>query len=330
MLVLIIIILGSSFVLYTLLGGADFGAGIIETFAGKRGQKTISKAIAPVWEANHVWLILAIVILFTGFPEVYSSLSLVLHIPLMIVLIGIILRGSAFTFRQYDVIKDRSHNYFTILFKASSIITPLFLGVILGAMILGKITFDPAAGFYRKFIYPWLNMFCFSLGIFSTCLFSYIAAAFLIGETDNESEKLKYKRLTKRAMFLTFFIGIIVFAVAESNNYHLFQAFLNSKISITALLIASVLISVILKLVKHTTKFYLRAAVALQVSMIIIGWFAIQYPVLINVSSGEPLTFINTQAPYNTLLQLLIALLTGLILIIPAFVYLFRVFKMNP
>src|SRR5687768_5964304 len=111
MLILVIIILGISFILYTLLGGADFGAGIIETFAGKKGEGTISKAIAPVWEANHVWLILAVVILFTAFPRVYSSLSLVLHIPLMLVLLGIILRGTAFTFRHYDVIDDRSHKY---------------------------------------------------------------------------------------------------------------------------------------------------------------------------------------------------------------------------
>src|SRR5919202_733261 len=115
MLSLVIAILGSSFVLYTLLGGADFGAGIIETFAGKRGERAVSKAMAPVWEANHVWLILAVVILFTGFPAVYSSLSLVLHIPLMTVLLGIIFRGSAFTFRHYDVKKEGPSKYYTIL-----------------------------------------------------------------------------------------------------------------------------------------------------------------------------------------------------------------------
>src|SRR3990170_3052155 len=119
MLTLIIIILGASFVLYTILGGADFGAGIIETFAGSKGEKTISKAIAPVWEANHVWLILAIVILFSGFPQVYSAISVSLHIPLMIVLIGIVLRGSSFTFRHYDVAHDRTHNYYTVFFKVS-------------------------------------------------------------------------------------------------------------------------------------------------------------------------------------------------------------------
>src|SRR3982750_1491425 len=104
MLNLIITILGASFVLYALLGGADYGAGIIEAFSGRKGEQTVSRALAPVWEANHVWLILAIVILFTGFPAVYSSISTVLHIPLMVVLVGIIFRGCAFTFRHYDVV----------------------------------------------------------------------------------------------------------------------------------------------------------------------------------------------------------------------------------
>ena len=126
MLTLIIGILGAAFVLYTILGGADFGAGIIETFAGEKGERTISKAIAPVWEANHVWLILAVVILFTAFPAVYASVSLVLHIPLMLVLLGIIFRGTAFTFRHYDVMHDDTHRYYTILFKTSSILTPFF------------------------------------------------------------------------------------------------------------------------------------------------------------------------------------------------------------
>src|SRR3954465_8770327 len=183
MLAIIIFILGVSFLLYTLLGGADFGAGIIEIFGGRREETTISKAIAPVWEANHVWLILAVVILFTGFPLVYSSLSLVLHIPLMLVLIGIIFRGSAFTFRHYDVGYGRSHKYYSFLFKASSFITPMFLGITLGAMILGRVTFDQSVGFYNMFISPWLNLFCIMMGIFSTCLFAYIAAIFLIPES---------------------------------------------------------------------------------------------------------------------------------------------------
>lgn len=94
---LVIGIMGVSLVLYTLLGGADFGAGIIELFIGDRANETIFRAIAPVWEANHIWLIIAVVILFNGFPEAYAVFSNALHIPILLVLMGIIARGAAFT-----------------------------------------------------------------------------------------------------------------------------------------------------------------------------------------------------------------------------------------
>ena len=90
---IIIVVLGIAILLYVLLGGADFGAGIVEWITGKKGIKTISQAIAPVWEANHIWIILAVVILFNGFPLVYTRLTTYLHIPLLIILIGIIIRG---------------------------------------------------------------------------------------------------------------------------------------------------------------------------------------------------------------------------------------------
>jgi cytochrome d ubiquinol oxidase subunit II len=327
MLTLIIVILGISFLLYTLLGGADFGAGIIETFAGRRGRTTISKALAPVWEANHVWLILAIVILFTGFPLVYSSLSLVLHIPLLLVLTGIIFRGSAFTFRYYDIPEGNTQKYYTVLFKASSFITPMFLGMTLGAMILGRITFDNSISFYQKFIYPWFNLFCFTMGLFSTSLFAYIAATFLTGEAQSKEELNKYKRLSKRAMYLTIATGLLVFLVAEWEKHHLLREFLRSPYSITSIVIASLLVPVLHYYMNRNDRVKVRAALGIQVAAILSGWFAIQYPVLIRVENGNHLTFFNTQAPESTLTQLFIALIVGLLFIIPAFIYLFRVFK---
>lgn len=329
MLTLIIIILGVSFLLYTLLGGADFGAGILEIFAGRRGERVISRAIAPVWEANHVWLILAVVILFNAFPLVYSSLSLVLHIPLMIVLLGIICRGSAFTFRHYDVQQDGVHKYYSALFIISSFVTPMFLGITLGAMILGRITFDSSAGFYEKFMAPWLNLFCISMGIFSVCLFAYIAAVLLAGEAQSELGQARYRRLSQRAMLFTAVAGVLVFAAAEASGHPLLQEFRRSWLSIMCLIIAFLLVPVVqYYLYKHNVV-QLRISVGAQVTAILAGWFAIQYPVLINVSNGGHLTFYNTQAPEATLTQLLIALIIGLLLVVPAFIYLFRVFKVK-
>jgi cytochrome d ubiquinol oxidase subunit II len=327
MLAIIIFILGVSFLLYTLLGGADFGAGIIEIFGGRREETTISKAIAPVWEANHVWLILAVVILFTGFPLVYSSLSLVLHIPLMLVLIGIIFRGSAFTFRHYDVKPGRSHNFYRVLFNASSLITPMFLGITLGAMILGRITFDLSEGFYAVFVSPWLNLFCFTMGVFSTSLFTYIAAVFLIPEAKAAGERRKYVRISHNAMLITIVSGLLVFVTAAWEGHSLVADFKNSAISIASIAGVAVLIPIILHFMRTNNPVYLRVSIGIQVTAILIGWFAIQYPVMIQVKNGESLTFFNTHAPAATLKQLLIALLVGLMLVIPAFVFLFRVFK---
>jgi cytochrome d ubiquinol oxidase subunit II len=331
MLTAVIIILGGSFLLYTLFGGADFGAGIVEAFAGKREEVTISKAMAPVWEANHVWLILAVVILFTGFPVIYSSLSLVLHIPLMLVLLGIICRGSAFTFRHYDIASDKPHKYFTLLFRISSFLTPLFLGIVLGAMILGRITFDLSEVFYKVFIYPWLNMFCISVGIFSSCLFAYISAIFLVGETSIDKERKMYVRIAKRFMVITILTGLIVFITAATEGHDLVKEFLQSTVSIITLLLATILCPFIVHFLnKQKNKtLYLRIGVGLQVTLILIGWLYIQFPVLIKLQSGRHLTVFNTSAPEATLKQLLIALIVGLVLVVPGFIYLFKVFKIK-
>src|SRR5690554_7324658 len=144
MLYVVIVFLGLSLLAYALLGGADFGAGIIEIFSGKVTKKTITHAIAPVWEANHMWLILMVVILFVGFPLIYAQMSLYLHIPLLVLLVGIILRGSDITVRHYDAIIDKSQDLCTYICKISREISPLFVDIITGALILGRIDHDPA------------------------------------------------------------------------------------------------------------------------------------------------------------------------------------------
>lgn len=327
MLTVIIIILGISFLLYTVLGGADFGAGIVETFSGKRGEKTISKALSPVWEANHVWLILAIVILFTGFPLVYSTISTALHIPLMVVLIGIVLRGSFFTFRHYDIDEGSAHVYYTVIFKISSFITPFFLGITLGAMILGRVSLSTTGTFYEHYIWPWLNWFCVAMGVFSTLLFGYIASIFLIGETIQSPERHRYIRLFKRFLVLAFVMGVVVFVLAEAENHPVFNQFFRSWPSLVAFAGVLLLTPVLFYLVNHPRILLLRLAIGAQVALIMIGWFAIQYPVLIFTRNGHHLTFQNTHAPDATLYQLLIALFVGLLLVIPCFVFLYKVFK---
>ena len=127
-------------VVYALTGGADFGGGVWDLLArGPRAgaqRKLIEKAIAPVWEANHVWLIFVVVLLFSGFPTAFSALSIALHIPITLMLLGIIFRGSAFVFRQYG---GGDTTAWQRTFAVASAVTPVFLGVIVGAITTGRI-----------------------------------------------------------------------------------------------------------------------------------------------------------------------------------------------
>src|SRR5262245_56372673 len=129
-----------SLIAYALLGGADFGAGVWDLLARDARQRDlIERAIAPIWEANHVWLVLVVVLLFSAFPPVYAAASIALHIPLSLMLLGIVLRGSAFVVRQYGPLSQVSKRRWGLLFGVSSTVTPLFLGITMGAVTAGRL-----------------------------------------------------------------------------------------------------------------------------------------------------------------------------------------------
>src|SRR5688572_19720463 len=160
----------ASLIIYALLGGADYGGGVWDLFArGKRAGKQralIADAIGPIWEANHVWLILVIVILFAAFPPAFAAIATALHLPLTLLLIGIVLRGTAFTFRTYDVQRDDVQRRWSLLFSIASIITPVLLGVILGAIASGTIRAEN--GFVTSgFFSSWLAPFPLVVGLFA-------------------------------------------------------------------------------------------------------------------------------------------------------------------
>src|SRR3954462_8591605 len=128
---------------YVLLGGADFGGGVWDLLASgprrARQREVIAHAIGPIWEANHVWLILAIVLTFSWFPPVYARLGIVRHIPLTLMLVGIVLRGSAFTFRTYDSQHDATQRRWGRIFSSASVIPPILLGISIGAVASGRV-----------------------------------------------------------------------------------------------------------------------------------------------------------------------------------------------
>jgi cytochrome d ubiquinol oxidase subunit II len=318
----------ASLLLYALLGGADFGGGVLELFLGRKAQleqrKLISHAMAPVWEANHVWLILAVVILFVAFPRAYVLITVSLHLPVMAVLIGIVARGCAFTFRHYDSLDERYYLLYSRVFSVSSLWTAFFLGVTAGALMLGRI--DPnAADFFSAYVNPWANTFCFATGLFTCALFALLAAAYLIGESDEPNLRRIFRRKARSALVVSVLAGGFAMLAGEQGGFSLARMLLGSKGSIACFCAATCLLLPFwwsLSLQHFITRVFGASLLALVLG----GWFAAQFPDLVR-AVGNAGVSVHDSAPEATLRAMLFALLFGSLLIFPAFLYLLRVFK---
>ncbi|HKP97452.1 MAG TPA: cytochrome d ubiquinol oxidase subunit II [Fibrobacteria bacterium] len=326
----VILFLGASLLLYCLLAGADFGAGILEVFMGRgkrRAQRTIiDRALGPVWEANHMWLILMVVILFTGFPAVYSRVSTNLHLPLTAMLLGIIARGCSFTFRHYDAVKGRSQRSYSLFFIYSSVWTPFCLGVVTGALVPGGI--DPAAtGYLEGYVRPWLRPFPLALGGFTVCLFAFLAAVYLIGESPAGAVRSGFARRAVVASAVAVAVGGLVFWAAEADGIDLAARFLASPAAAACVVGATFSLPVLWLALAREWGWIARILAGGQVALILAAWFAVQFPILVKLKNAPDLTFFNSHAPEATLYQLNLALTFGAALILPALYFLFRVFK---
>ncbi|MEJ7645076.1 MAG: cytochrome d ubiquinol oxidase subunit II [Chryseolinea sp.] len=321
-----------SILLYFLLGGADFGAGIIEMFTSRknlsRTRKTLYQAIGPIWEANHMWLIIAIVILFVGFPGIYSQLSINLHIPMLIMLMGIIARGTAFVFRHYDAVRDGMQDIYNRVFVWSSFVTPLFLGIIAGSTISGKID-TRAQTFADAYIFSWLNFFSISTGLFTVALCGFLAAVYLIGEADDENDRRRFIRKAKAMNIIAVLCGLLVFIAASIEEVPLLQWIIGDLVGLAALILASVSLLLLWRWINRKPPAVLRVLVAFQVSMILLAITYAHFPSIIIVRSGQNLSLLEGQAPLKTMQALGWALLIGSVFILPALFYLYYSFQKN-
>ena len=189
---------------YALLAGADFGGGVWDLVASgprkEQQRRLVAQAIAPVWEANHVWLILAIVMLFTCFPAAFARLAIALHVPLTLMLIGIVLRGSTFMFQSYGGGGRRVVAY-------ASLVTPVLLGVAVGAIASGATSVPAGVTFVEGYVRPWLTAFALAIGLFALACFAFLAAVYLTVEARDRELQEDFRR---RALVA----GIIVAANA--------------------------------------------------------------------------------------------------------------------
>lgn len=335
MLEVVALFMGVSIWLYCLLGGADFGAGILELFASRENiakqRKIVNKALASVWEVNHIWLILALVICFNAFPAAWSQIAITFHIPLTLMLIGIVCRGCAFTFRSYDVFKDESQMVYNRFFTVSSLLTPFSLGLVAGGLILGRI--NPWSNdFVEAFVAPWFNLFSFTLAVFICVLFTYLASVYIVGETSDRAIKTAFISRAKGWMAVAVLTGGVVFVTGWFTHADLFQRFLGDTFSLFCMGITTLLLVPGWIALNERAVWIPRILVAGQFTFIVLGWYNVQHPYLIPPSPefGYPgLTLYDAAAGSAVLNHLAVALIAGAVLIFPSMFYLFRVFKVR-
>jgi cytochrome bd ubiquinol oxidase subunit II len=317
---------------YLLTGGADFGAGIWTLFAfGRNAQKQralIDHAIGPIWEANHVWLIVAVTILFTAFPTAFAVIATGLHIPLSLMLVGIVLRGTAFAVRTHDITSRTDGSSTTpviwrYVFAGSSVITPALLGVNLGAVASGRMAeVSSTASFTERFVAPWLAPFPLSVGFLTIVLVAYLAAVYLLVEARDPDLRTLF---TRRAMMSC---GAVVLAAAVA----LWQARrgapeIYAGLRHTAVGPLAVAVAFGLHLAAFVALWNARAWAARWCAItgavvMLWGWALSQFPFLV-----EPHLTIGNAAPPPTLRVLVLSLLLGSVVLFPLLYYLYRIFK---
>jgi cytochrome d ubiquinol oxidase subunit II len=318
----------AALVLYAVLGGADYGGGVWDLLASgprrREQRRLIETAIGPVWEANHVWVIFLVVLLFAGFPAAFAALSTALHIPLTLMLLGIVLRGTSFTFRHYDRRDDPVERRWGRIFGISSVITPVMLGVCLGAVSTGGIRLREGV-VTSGFLQPWLALFPFAVGFFALALFAFLAAVYLTVEAPDAALREDFRRRALGAAVAVGALALAVYALSSEAAPRVRAGLAESSWSWPLhLATGAAALGAIVALWRRSYRSARVLAVA-QVALILAGWALAQLPYL--VPRDLPLAV--AAAPPAVLRGLLWATAGGFLILVPSLAYLFRVFKGN-
>jgi len=315
---------------YVVLGGADFGGGVWDLLArGPRKEaqrQLIAQAIGPVWEANHVWLILAIVLLFTCFPAAFARIVVPLNLPLTGVLIGIVLRGSAFAFRGYGGDRDAVQRRWGRVFAVASLVTPLLLGTALGAVASGAVgaaAAGTAASFGVRYVRPWLAPFPLSVGVVTLACFAFLAATYLTLEGPAGALRDDFRRRAIASGIAVAAAALAALVTAAPSAPLMRHGLIGSRWAVSFQLFTGVTAIVALAALVRRRYALARLAAIVQVSLVLWGWAWSQYPYVV----PPDLTIAAAAAPAATQQLVIAALVLGALVLVPSLFYLFRVFK---
>jgi cytochrome bd ubiquinol oxidase subunit II len=314
----------AALIAYALLAGPDFGAGVLDLLArGARSidqRAAIASAMGPVWEANHVWLIFLIILLFTAYPAAFAALSIAFFVPFHLVLAGIVLRGAAFVFRTYTAASATAARAWGRVFGIASLVTPLLLGATLAATATGDVRvlagrLQPGAEL------AWLQPFPLALGGLTVLLCAYVAALRLVLVTRGRlREDFRRNGLAIGLLAGVVAVGALVLVVGSAPR--LWQAL--TSVRAAPVLLLGVLLAPTSLAALWQRRYRLARALALgQIVLLLLAWALAQWPYIIY----PDLSLQASAAPPATLGFVLATLPLGMGLVVPSLWLLFAVFR---
>lgn len=313
-------------IVYVLLGGADFGGGVWDLLAAgprRREQRVlIEKALGPIWEANHVWLILVAVLLFSAFPPAFAAVTTTLHVPLTLFLVGIVFRGSAFTFRSYDTRGDRVQQRWGLVFSLASIVSPLLLGMCAGALASGDLRWvGGVAG--GGFVDPWLRPFPVAAGVYALTLCAFLSAVYLANEARDDALRDDFRKRAIASGALVGACALVAFALSFEGAPRIRAGLTDRPWTWPLHLATGVSALTALHALWRRRWRMARVAAAAQTTLILLGWTASQFPYLI----VPDVTLAGAAGNPRTQRLLVVALGLGSLLLFPSLFLLYRIFK---
>jgi cytochrome bd ubiquinol oxidase subunit II len=307
--------------LYTVLGGADFGAGLWQLIAGRgeRGERIREHAhhsMGPVWEANHVWLIFVLTVLWTGYPSAFGSIFSTLAVPLFIAAIGIIFRGAAYALRA-GASSPRESGAIDTLFSLSSVLVPFAFGTVIGAIATNRVPVGNALGHLFS---SWLNPTSIFLGVLAVVSCAYLAAVYLAADAAHMGDAALEREFRLRALGAGVVAGAVALAgifVVAADYHRLFDALLSG--AALAVVIVSFLSGIATLALVYVRRFQTsRYTAAAAVAAVIAAWALARWPTIL-----PGLSVYRAAAGHDTLVWILVAVLGGGAILFPSLGLLF-------
>ncbi|HZC04287.1 MAG TPA: cytochrome d ubiquinol oxidase subunit II [Ktedonobacterales bacterium] len=323
-------LVGAGLIAYAVLGGADFGAGVWDLLArgprAARQREAISHALGPVWEANNVWLIYVIVITWTAFPLVYASVSTALFIPIVLALVGIVLRGAGFGLRSQYARRAGIATAWGYAFNGASVIAPFMLGALAGGIAGGDILVRGGV-VQANYWTTWTTPFALACGAFAVGLCATLAATYLAVEAEAADDAELSDDFRVRALIagaITAALGALAALLAAIESPTLWAGLIGKALPLS---LGAMLIGLLTAVALFRGRYvWARYLVAGEMACILAAWAVAQYPYLII----PDVTIANAAAPSSVLLAAIIASAAGMVVLLPSLWYLFHIFKGRP